>query len=467
MSSAFHIPNPLDLVFFAYDDAAQRLGLPQGCTNVILELDGRLDLERFVGAVRGLHAVYPVTAARLEFERFTGRPRWRLSGGADAAERAVLLESADGDGEAAHRAWFEALPYRRLDLAVGPPLTWLVRRGPSGRDVCVLRYPHALMDARAGLWIHEELDRIYTERPALGVLRSAGDEERPDFGPLLGGLSAWKRVLVAREAIRHGQALPAEPRRLVAAAMRADLGRLRGVWRHLTPDETLAVREHSDRRCGFGRVADFVRACGLRALHELLPPAPAGASYALLNVFERRNRRQALRQICNLSTSVPVVVPAELAGDIPRIADAIREQTGERLAAGVAVEHACALWLMTRAPTAWLGAAAARKLRPDDGVRRPTRRFGLAPPPSLPLGLIGHASRPKPTFCDVPIINYHGFSPPVPDNGFAITVNFTESRLNLSLVYYENLVPSEVAGRLLERFAALLLDQAATAGAWN
>jgi hypothetical protein len=460
----FHIPNPLDLIFFAYDDAAERLGLPRGYTHVIWELDGQLDIQRVVEAVRALHTIYPVTAARLEFERFTGRPRWRLGGRASAAEHAVVLDSVDDDGAAARRKWFEALPYRPHDLAAGPPLVWHIRRGPSGRDVCALRYPHALMDARAGLWIHEELDRVYVERPALESLRTAGDETRADFGPLLDGLSAWKRVLVAREALRRGQALPAEPRRLVQAAMPSDLGRLRGAWRHLTPDETLAVRANADRHCGVGRFADFVRACGLRALHELLPAAPAGATYALLNVFERRNRRQPLRQICNLSTSVPVVVAAEIADDIKRVADAIREQTGERLAAGVAVEHACALWLMTRAPTAWLGGAAARKLRPDEGARRPSRRFGLAPPPSLPLGVIGQTSRPMRSFCGVPVLNYHGFSPPVPDNGFAITVNMTDSRLNLSLVYHEHRVVPELATTLLDRCAALLLDRATIAG---
>ncbi len=459
VANGFHTPNPLDLIFFAYDNAAARLGLPKGNTNIIWELDGRLDLDRFIEAIRGLHALYPVTAARLEFTPWAGHPRWRLDGDSHAATRAVAIENADDDGPLARRAWLEALPYRELDLTGGPPLAWHIRRGPSGGDWCVLRYPHALMDARAGLWIHEELDRIYIERPSPQSLRSAGDEQRGDFGPLLNKLSTWTRVQNARAALRAGAALPAAPRRIVSTDLPAQLGPLRGVWRHLDESETLAVRANSDRRCGVGRIADFARACGLRALHELSPGAAAGSTYALLNVFERRNKRQPLRQLCNLSTSVPVIVPAELAVDVPRVADAIREQTGERVASGIATEHACALWLMTRAPTSWLGAAVAKNLRPAAGARRSRRRFGLAPPPSLPIGVIGQTTRPMPTFCGVPVVNYHGFSPPLPDNGFAITVNMTESRLNLSLLAYENRVALPIATQLLERCVALLLDQ--------
>ncbi|MFQ5806806.1 MAG: hypothetical protein ACE5I3_10190, partial [Phycisphaerae bacterium] len=76
----------------------------------------------------------------------------------------------------------------------------------------------------------------------------------------------------------------------------------------------------------------------------------------------------------------------------------------------------------------------------------------------LPLGLVGPFSRPTPTFCGIELDNYYGFATPRPQPGFAVDVNTTEERLNISGACYESRVSLATLAALLDGFVAALLD---------
>jgi len=63
-----------------------------------------------------------------------------------------------------------------------------------------------------------------------------------------------------------------------------------------------------------------------------------------------------------------------------------------------------------------------------------------------------------PTFCGVELANYYGFATPRPQPGYAVDVNTTEDRINISGVCYESRVPVETLAELLDEFITALLD---------
>jgi hypothetical protein len=71
-------PNPIDLYFFAADQAIRRIGLPGTNIHLCLELNGRVDVDGLRRSVDLLRRIYPAVGSRLEQSSITGRPRRRL-----------------------------------------------------------------------------------------------------------------------------------------------------------------------------------------------------------------------------------------------------------------------------------------------------------------------------------------------------------------------------------------------------
>src|SRR5690606_28712256 len=106
--------------------------------------------------------------------------------------------------------------------------------------------------------------------------------------------------------------------------------------RRLDSSEAAALRDAALRTCGFGRVADFVRAAGLCAAHETLGSRSAAAGwYSTLHLVDNRRRRDPGPVCHNVFSTLPVYVPCELAGDRAATADLIRDQTAAALASGL------------------------------------------------------------------------------------------------------------------------------------
>jgi len=449
-------PNPLDLLFFASDAAARRAGLPQGNAQIATEVAGEVDVQRLRQAIAALHRVYPVTAARLELSLRTGRPRWRLDVPPPDPDAVLDIRVLRGGTHDAWRAEFERLFVQPIDATRGAPVRFHLIRGLPTGDVLMLRWPHGLMDARGGGWVSEELSRLYESGDAPQTLFSAGDELRPDYGPLLDRTPLGRRLRLVAGTLRFRTWRGQRYAYLARGPIPADLGRLRCILRHLSAEQTRQAFDNALRVCGVGRFPDYLRACALSALHEMMAgPVPPDALYTTINMLDRRNRRQPLRWCCNLTTSIPVAVPAGVVKDRRQVADLIREQTGQFLAADAARAQAVVLWMLTRLPTSWLGAFVWRRLRAGAEIRP---RLGMAPAPSLPLGLMGPATRPLPTYCGRPVINYYGCRPPVPDTGYALQVNLTADRMNILGVCYEGRVPVATVAALIERLVARLLE---------
>lgn len=448
-------PNPLDLLFFAGEHALRRAGLPGAHLHMHLELGGLLNLDRFRHAVRALHRVYPVTGARQQVSLCTGHPRWRLDGPPPDLRHVVHLHRVTPPIDEQLQDQIGRLFAAPLDTVRRPPVQFHVFRGMPRGDVLILRWPHTLMDGRGAYRILEELDRLYEEAPELHTLHSAGDERRADFAQLLSRYPLPRRLQMLGALRRDANATPGKVVQLAAGPVRRPLGAMRTLFRFLTPDDTQHVAENARRLAGTWPTGDYLRACAVRALSRIMPaPVPPDAVYTTNALLD--NRRKAAPAVCwNLSSALPVAVPAAAAQDCARMTRLFRRQMIAHVRARSALRYYAAFSLLTRPPTACVAAAMKGRLL---GLGGGDRDLGLTAAPSLRLDFIGPFSRPLPTFCGVELRNHYGYSTLLPRPGFALHVNLTHTRLNISGVCLESRVPPTTLSQFIDLFIATLIE---------
>ena len=475
----YHSPNPFDLLFYAGDLARARLGLPQTNIQLIIELEGRLDVDGFCHALAALHRVYPATNGRLVCHPLTGFPRWRLEK-SDVSD----LKSPPGESpisginaeittsgriknpaplrvhdataltrEAVHRA-SEQLITTPLDYVNGPPLQFDLFRGLPAGDVLCMRWPHTFMDARGGALALEELQRFYEERPDLDGLQPNADEHKDDLPRLLGKLTPWQRTRMAVK--KPGLPPPADwsdARLASGPLLPADL-ELRYILRSLPGDEMRRIGDNAMRICGFARVGDYLRACAIRALHEAISqPLPPGAGYSTNQLADNRKRRSR-NPIChNLFCAMPIYIPQAAAADIKATADVISNNTAEMRATGYVAHWWARLERLALLPPAILAGILKASLAPD---RDGNLRGGLGNAPSLPMGFMGSFSREMSQFCGTGLVGVYGVGGILPHEGFAINLNTPNDRLFITGAYYHPRVTQPQIETLLDRFVAFL-----------
>ncbi|HPD31287.1 MAG TPA: condensation domain-containing protein [Phycisphaerae bacterium] len=448
--------NPLDLYFFAADQAMRRIGLPGTNIHLCLELNGRIDVDGLKRAVQALWRVYPATGSRLERSDVTGRPRWRLdSCPADASCVIRICELTDASEHDIHGR-IEALLNEPIDLRGLPPVRFVVLRGLAEGDRLVARWPHALMDGRGGVTLLEELNRLYRESADHRSCASAGDESRRDFADLL---REAPLVLKPREVLSSGTSLRPRDWRTVRLSdgIRLDqLGPVRFMLRRLTAEQAREARAISLRVCGFARFGDFVRACAIRALDRVAPkPLPHNAGYCTLNLIDLRKRRQAAPVCRNLTNALPMYVPARIAQDRRAVADLARDQMAEMLQSRTMLLRLATVHRFTLLPTSLLVNVLHQRLIATGLRGMPT---GMGNAPSLPLGLIGSFSKGMSTFCGAELTNVYGLRPVPFQTGISVDVNEAQDRLNVAAMYYEPAISTAKMAAFLDDFAASLVS---------
>ncbi len=451
--SAIHDPNPLDLMFFVADRAARGLGIPNLNIQIILELGGRLDVVRLRRAVRALLRRHPAAGGRLVVAPLTGRPCWRLAIPTERdLKRIVRVYDDRSAGPAGVHRRIENLYNESITAPDLPPVRFCVLRAEAAGDVLMVRFRHALMDARGATFFLEDLDELYARDTAGAEPDAPAGGADDDYARLAGALPAGRRLretLAALAGVR--QAVPAPAALADPSVPLARAGPLRIVLRHLGAVQTQAVRDAALRVCGFGRFGDFLRACALKALRSVLPRVPDPATpLSTLHLVNHRKRRARAPVCRNLTSAVPLAVSAGMADDLVATADRLRDQMLEHMAGAHAARQFAVLAVLTRLPMA-LAAAAVRR-----SWTAAASGGGLFRPPSLPLGLMGAFTRPMETFCGQKLENYYGLATARPRPGYTIDVNLTGSGMNLCGAYYEGLVPRDRIERLLDRTIDLM-----------
>ena len=478
----FHMPNPLDALFLAIDEAWRRCGLWSADIHIYLETGGEVDVAGLRRAMRALHRLYPATAGRLTRRLLARAPAWRLDVPPPDVEQVVRMEMLDPEGNGLQRAagapgndglWakpatvaatgpanralqrrLDALLAEPLNLDAGPPLrVWVLRR-PGQGDFVVLRWPHALMDARGGEFIIRQLDRLFREQTDPETLESVGDELRRDFGTLDPNPSLFRCWGALRE--RGGTSLRdwRDIRLDDARTIRGD-ERQRGFVRRFDEAGLSEIRATATRVCGFARVGDFLRACAIRAMHDLARARGlSGSGYSTLHLVENRRRRDPTPVCHNIFTTTPIRIPADMAADRRAVADRVQQAAAALLEPGVMQRRLAGLALLARLGTRAIAREIERGLR----TGRSRLPMGLVQSPSLPMGFMNLFTKPLRSFCGPPLENLYGLRAASPLAGLGINICTFNGRLNISGVFVEPHVSRATIDELLDRFAGYLHD---------
>lgn len=440
--------NPLDLLLYAGDEARRSKGLTPADIFIVLECGGRIDEAGLRRAIRALHHAYPVTGAALTTSALTGRPAWRLDADPPDVDQVLGIESSSEDCTAT----LERLFTQRINWRHGPPLRFYLVNGPAD-DHVVVRWPHFMMDARGGVILIEELAALYEQRANPDSVISVGDESRRDFGALHAARGLFAQLRWQRGA--QGMRPPHWRDLRLCSPTGEGPERIRLGLRRLDPRKTRQVADAAMRVCGFGRFADFVRAAGIRALHESIDaPCEPDAGYSTLHLIDNRKRRDGGPACHNVFSTLPMYIPCRTAGDITAVADFVHEQTRRAWEMNLMQRRLAGLALLTRVPTRVLVARLRRRLVALGHGGLP---LGVSNAPSLPLGFMGPLVRPTPNFCGAPLSNIFGVRPPIPSAGYALAVNTAQGRMNLSIVYYAPRITPTQANEFLDLFHTALL----------
>ncbi|MCC6360391.1 MAG: hypothetical protein IT450_16755 [Phycisphaerales bacterium] len=436
--------NPLDITFGRIDEAWRRCNLPGVDIHLHLAFTGRIDIERLALAYVKLLKRYPIVDAVRRGDRWQAGPAPRPHEAIHEVLAADFARTA------------ETLLNSRIAGAAPPFQLHIIRGNDDGDgedpgDRLIVRWPHALADARGGVTLLEEIARLDRDRTPLSDLASAGDELRDDFGAL--GMNARGSEDALHEKQRGGRST--HPILHLVSSRPLPGERVGLEVRTLTPDQTRAAIAASVQTCGIARVADYLRATGIVVLDSLIPgQKPSNAAYSTLHLVDNRKRRDPAPVCHNVFSTIPVIVPAAIAQDRAAVGDLIQTAARDALERGDPAARLRKLRLLARLPhplvartMAWMLLSGRRWL--------PT---GLASAPSLPLGFMGPPGRDLAEFCGTRLTGIYGVRVPSLHAGHAINLNLAEDRLTIAMSFFEPRFPRPLASEFVSRFAARVTE---------
>lgn len=442
-----HWPNPLDLLFFAIDENWRSRGLPGVDIHLVLELRGQIDVAALQQAHAALRRRYPACAATLAQPR--GRPpHWRLDRPAIESGVEILHSSAETAPLAA--SGLEQILAQRLgrrcDYKRVAPFQITLLRGGDG-DKLLARWPHALMDARGGVTLLEELARLAREQRTAELVTTSGDERRRDFGALDDQFNVARNLSLMRAHAPSARGGGEQVIRLCDQAGDGPLGQQRVLVRRFAPPEFASVRAAALAICGYARFADYVRICALMALAEIAGAgAPPGSIVTAFNLIDNRRRRDPGPVCHNVFSTMPLRIQLDVARDKRRCAAEMERQTHAMRAGDEMTRRLTGLKLLTLLPTgllAWL-------------MGQPWAPIGPQRAPSLPLGFMGPPGDGLEDFCGARVVNIFGTRPAAPEAGFSMNVNVAYDRLNICAAHWTGRIAPQRFDAFVDRFVALL-----------
>jgi hypothetical protein len=428
--------NANDRALLAVNRALQRLGAPGFETQMLLELAGRVELDRLRAALERLHDAEPVLGARLAAARFPDR-YWQAGPGA----RPCLQESALPSAALEHALQFAgAMLSRPRDLYASPPVRFHVLHRPDGRDVLLMHYNHAALDNHAAVLLVQAINRVF-----------AGDEaaRTPDNGD--GILQYLRRTLRTRrrQAVRDTIDVWRRWQRggivtlgRVGAGPRQKQVELGIVTRTVAPAAAAALRQHTLRVCGFPSLSMALLGSAFRAVASQTGEHAKGHAGFCAGIGVDLGLRGPDGPIFhNLMSLVPVHAAWSDLTDRDELLRHLNRQLRERLAAAMDLGILQFVTLFSRRPQYAEWAL-------DIFFRHSF---------SLWYGYFGSLDGLGETWCGVPIEDAFFIGPSWPPMGLTLLANQFRGRLRLQATYVADAVPDAVATAFLEAVATDLV----------
>jgi hypothetical protein len=436
--SAFPARVPLtgcDGFHLALDALMRRSGQGRNVGQLVLELDGALDLARLRTTVARFVAVHPIVGARVR-RAWTAAPVWELAtASAGPVPIDVWREPGAGAGDGVSIAEVHAVAERRLNEPLDPFAGRNLRLDVIGRadggSTLVVSFAHVLLDAVGAELLITELDRSADagrlEEP-VAALRI--DPARP----------RWReRLACAAPSGRRLDQLAATRFRSLAGG-RANGGRARIRVVTLDAARSAAALARAAALCGPLGTMPLFLACAARAHDAVFRARGADPRDYVVTVPVQTRARGKRGPIFQNHVSILFfhLRRADLAS-VEAAVDAIRAQLAETLRARLDAAFAAGLDLARRLPSRLVIAAVRQRFRGE--ICSFFHSYTGAFAPALA------------TFLGVPVRNgYHTPAVAAPP-GSGLFVGERGGRLNLTAAWREGVVSEDEAALLLARAA--------------
>jgi len=324
--------NAIDQTLLAMHDVLRSFGAGGFPAQLHVWLKSRADAQALKGALARLAQHHPVLAARLDDSDGPRQARWRFRPGGVCPLDELVLTSSDDSAVLRHAAEQMARP---ADVRSEDPIRFQLIHLPDGRDLFLVQYDHALMDANAMWPLLAEIERFTSAPPGEDIPAKTHDAVRR----YLDRHSRWRqwlgvyRTLAVRSELLRSRAMTLG----VEEAVEGSPMTPRVVLRRLSVDQTdrLAARV---AQIGFPSLSTAILGSAFRAVGRLTRQRDARNVRLMSNVgINLRPHRARSNLFSNQASLMALSAWPDELQDWERLVDALNRQMFERLAQGVDV----------------------------------------------------------------------------------------------------------------------------------
>jgi hypothetical protein len=427
--------NAADRFMLVIDRTVRGLGGPGFETVTFVCLDGRIDRAKLLRRLGDLNRICPVVTGRLREEV----PCWELRPGAEVNFRETDLPTADRQAVLDHAAGLLA---GETDPVRVDPMRFHLLHLPDGRDVFLAQYSHVLLDHARAVGV---IRRLGTHADGAGECPPDADRWRDPVWAYLRRFPRALRHRSGREAsdlrrdlrggsIKLGQFTPGNP----------EATRYAITTRRLTAEETRAAEARVRAVVGVPNLSMAILAALFRGLDRLTAGRPDRGNYYQAGIaLDLGLKDRPAHALENLSTLVPLRVPASEVRDHDGLLRALARQLLDRLAArtDIGILEMVTQFGRRRDRAGWV----------MDLLMRYCLCFWYGYLGALDVG---------PTFLGVPVVEAFSAGPTWPAVGVTLLANQFRGRLHLQLTSIPQVVPEPLAADYLDGVVADLLARA-------
>lgn len=433
--------NAADRLMLVSHEGLRRLGHAGFSCQSHVWLDGQIDLKKLDTALAQLAHVHPVVTSRI-VNLSDDHTEWHYrDSGAPAVQ---ILELLDDDESSVLRLAEELLA-EEWDLDRVDPIVFRLLRRPSGCDVLIVQWNHALMDGKAPELVLAELNRLSDTAPVNptslpangGRFDDACRDDADGVADVLNRHSNWRRFVASWRIIASHLRPPArsitlEPDRTPAWVFKP----IRIAVRTLNTADTAALADRVRRNCGLLNLTPAILASVYRVMARLTPREISSRSLFRTDVPLNLRPPGATGPIFrNFMSFISLHAGKDELQSRDELTRLLHRRMRDQLARGADIGNLAMMDWMSR--------------RPDLLHRHLLSRMQKYPL-TLGFGFLGPLTAGLDNLLGVPIERFYTLNMAMSPPGCTLQANLCRDQLNLALTYIEAVIPESLAMAFLD-----------------
>lgn len=435
-----HVLNAPDRLMCVCHQGLRALGHAGFSCQSHIWLDGRLDVDRLQASLARLARRHPVVTGRIvaasqASPSIYGGTAW-IGGGGSAKVRVHTLRD-NNESSVLHLA--ETLLAEPWDLDKVDPIAFHLLRRPSGRDVLILQWNHALMDGKAPELVLAELNRLTaaTESEIDTELQIDRTVDAGEIAVVLQRHPRMRRFKAAARIVTSHIRMPVRSITLEPPSKpRWVFQPIRIAVRTLDTDATAQLSVRVRQLCGLHNLTPAILASVYRVIARLSPrpttPRSIFRTDVPLNLRTPRATGPIFRNFMSFISLHATVGELSNRDELTRL---LHRRMRDELARSADIGNLVMMNWMSRRP---------RMLHKH--LLRRMQKYPL----TLGFGFLGPLTAGLDNVLGVPIERFYTLNMAMSPPGMTLQANVCHGRLNLAATYIEAVVPDARADAFLD-----------------